>query len=370
MQFIKARLRNPSRSSRWFDLSPTSTVIHVNNKEQAGSLLATLSSLSPIENLQETRPFKDVSLVENVNGYTRRITPSKRTVALGIFVGSPELVTELGQLNDALFEVDRIELGRRLDHSRWMNFVELASSSRWGEITESLQRLTKMLPSHHAEIYKKLIDTYPPSERIKGDVYRAFSVMLNAFTPSSKTEADLLQSIRNTADRAIDFSRAKTLVKKRLPYIVCVGSHSHRTRLMSEIFRRIEAGKSSDFSDRFNNELKQYQELGDLYLDYSAGSLDIVAGRDRIGSNPALHPPQYTLKDLLTDLRLILALSRAENRFPPKLLCDLSTESSLTVEQILQAEPTGLQWIFTRMDQKNTKSSPQQRDYQLEELLY
>lgn len=369
MQFIKARLRNPSRSSQWFDLSPTSTVIHVSNKEQAGSLLTTLSSLSPIENLQETRPFKDVSLIENVNGYTRKITPSKRTVALGIFVGSPELVTELGQLNDALFEVDRIELGRRLDHSRWMNFVELASSSRWADVTESLQQLTNIHPSPHSEVFKKLLNAYPPSERIKGDVYRTFSAMLNTFTPSSKTEADLLQSMRNTAERSIDFSRAKTLVKKRLPYIVCVGSHFHRTRLMSEIFRRIETRKSSDFSDRFNNELEQYQELGDLYLDDTAGALDIVAGRERMGSDPVLPPPQYTLKDLLTDLRLILALSRAENRFPPKLLCDLSEESSFTVEQILQAEPTGLQWIFTKMDQKNTKSPPQQIEYQLEELL-
>ena len=81
------------------------------------------------------------------NGHTRRINPAKRTIALAVFNATPDLVQELSSIGDWFYETDRIEVGRRFDYSRWINFVELASSTRWSEISSDIEDLLAGRPA-------------------------------------------------------------------------------------------------------------------------------------------------------------------------------------------------------------------------------
>lgn len=85
----------------------------------------------------------------NECSYPRLLTPIKRTAALAVFAADPSLIVELGKIEPILDGLDRIEAGRRLDGSLWLNFVEIASACRWRAIDADAAQLLEDLHQQH-----------------------------------------------------------------------------------------------------------------------------------------------------------------------------------------------------------------------------
>ncbi len=181
MKLIQARIRGfgTLEESRWFDLGPHLNLFQFTDQNRKDvpflgkNFLRILQTINPTYELQTVKPFADFPKFTRQDGYTRRVIPTKRTVALAVFSATPKLVKELAAVSEWLYETDRIEVGRRLDYSRWINFVELASSTRWSEISADMlkllgqaQRLTPNLATPPADI----IQTLKPTDRIKNEL--------------------------------------------------------------------------------------------------------------------------------------------------------------------------------------------------------
>lgn len=98
------------------------------------------------------------------------VRPEKRTIVFGIFDSPPTLVRDLAAITTYLYEADQIEIGRRLDYSRWINFVEIPSSSRWSELSADIEKLSESLPGESAPPpdVRRLLQELKPTDRIKG----------------------------------------------------------------------------------------------------------------------------------------------------------------------------------------------------------
>lgn len=237
MKLVKARTRGfgPVVETGWFDLSPGLNTFYFEDLSQGFRFLQALQTINPPYSCEELAPFSDFPTHINSRGYRRRIAPEKRTVALGVFAASVDLVRELAEISPLLFETDRIEVGRRLNYSRWSNFVELASSSRWSEVSSDLTKLTTEygakvpdLKNLVLELTKKLA----PSDRIKDNLAKNLTDHLVAFQPAlgSDSTIDINELLEKTR-RHSSFLQARATVYSRLPLFNLLFFDGHSVRL-------------------------------------------------------------------------------------------------------------------------------------------
>ena len=212
--------------SSWLEVGPGLNIVHTRQSGQTAALLRALQSINPPYDLRHKDPFADFSPYTLGSRHSRRVIPAKKTAALAIFAASPRIVQELADIDPALYETDRIELGRRRDYSRWMNFVELSASSRWQEIEPLICALLSHLGPEAADAVKPLQVTMAglqATDRIKGEVATQLREQLESlrdYLPaSSQVEIDrCCQSI----DRAHHFRQAKEAVAVRLPLFLAL----------------------------------------------------------------------------------------------------------------------------------------------------
>jgi len=228
MKLIQAKLRGtgPLLESNWFELSAGLNQFHFIDKQRGTVFLRALQTLHPLVSCKKTDPFRQLPHYEKRGAHTRHIQPAKRTIALGVFGATAELAKELGLLHQSLYETDRIELGRRLDYSRWLNFVELSSSTRWKEVEAGLKELLIPLQQTYPDRYNKMltqISDLKGTDRVKDDLAGDLLSLFNFLTEQQK-DTPLFEETVALIKRDAYFQTARTVVLKRLPFLIYCNS--------------------------------------------------------------------------------------------------------------------------------------------------
>lgn len=205
----------------WLNVGKGVTFVKTDSSAQAQGLIKTLQTINPPYDLNHVDPFSDLCQFTAGNHYRKRIIAAKKTAALAIFAASPHLVKELSSLDPAFYETDRIEVGRRRDRSRWMNFIELPGAIRWGEIGPTLRKLLAQSGPEATATIEGLQNTlakFSNSDRIKGEgatELKKQAEMLRSFLP--KEVQGQLEECLFAIDRGQRFRLAKERVADFLP---------------------------------------------------------------------------------------------------------------------------------------------------------
>lgn len=231
MKLIQAKLRGtgPLIESSWIQLSNHLNQFHFPLPEKGASFLRAMQTLHPPFSCKETNPFAELPHYEKRGTHKKHIHPAKRTIALGVFGATAELVTELGVLDDNLYETDRIEIGRRLDYSCWLNFVEISSSTRWKEIKESVTQL--LLPLQHIDAQQygeaiSIINNLKGSDRVVGEIAERFLFFLKDVRNQPENNVLLTETV-TLINREAHFQTAREVVLKRLPLLIYFNSQGN-----------------------------------------------------------------------------------------------------------------------------------------------
>ncbi len=243
MILVKLRLRGLGEipQTEWVEVAAGLNLLEAQNTAQQRALVDALATINPPYQCREVEPFGDLPRQISRQGRTRRIVPHKRTIAIGVFNSNPDLVQELAKISPVLYETDLIEVGRRLDYSRWINFIELASSTRWSEIAAEVDALltTGGLDPGSAGQLRRLTETLAPTDRIKGELMTELAACLEAATTGAATdERDRLIDLLHRVLRARHFTKARAVVEKRLPLLAALDLG----RLRSWRLRRLSSG--------------------------------------------------------------------------------------------------------------------------------
>lgn len=228
MILVKLKLRGLGEIPRtdWIEVAAGLNLLEVKNGAQQRGLVDALTTISPPYQCREVDPFADLPRQISRQGRTRRIVPHRRTIAIGVFTSGPDLVQELAEISPVFYATDLIEIGRRLDYSRWINFIELASSTRWGEIAAEVDALldTGGLAPGNAEQLRRRIDTLAPTDRIKGDIMNELAACLEdaAAGAAPDDERDRLIGLLHRVLRARHFTAARAVVEQRLPLLAAL----------------------------------------------------------------------------------------------------------------------------------------------------
>lgn len=212
--------------SSWIEIGRGMNVLKTVHADQAQALARMLQTINPPYDINETDPFRHLLQYLDGPGYRRRIIPSKKTAALAIFAASPRLVRELTSIDSVYYATDRIEFGRRRDHSRWVNFIELAGSARWSEIEPTISTLLDHAGAAGEELSELLHPAIVPlrgTDRIKGPVAEILKEHLEPLWPLlPESEQEQLGQCLNAIDRADHFRQAKARASAWLPYFVLI----------------------------------------------------------------------------------------------------------------------------------------------------
>lgn len=303
MKLIQAKLRGtgPLLESNWFELSAGLNQFHFIDKHKGTTFLRALQTLHPLVTCEQTDPFKDLPHYEKRDAHTRHIQPAKRTIALGVFGATAKLVKELGLLDQNLYETDRIEIGRRLDYSRWLNFVELSSSTRWKEVEAGVKELLLPLQQTHLERYNNLltqIKNLKGADRVKDDLASHLLSFFELLEEQQKNTI-LFEETVALVKRDTNFQTARTVVLKRLPFFIYFDS-------MGEIAAPISTEQLLPIHD--------HQEL--FQLIEKTGIIDSFS-EDRVNQQKL-----SVIDKLRSGIRLSLTVSKELQRMDPIFLFD------------------------------------------------
>lgn len=352
MKLIQARIRGLGTltESRWFELSPHLNLFQFSDQKYGKNFLQTLQTINPTYAIKTVKPFAHFAEFTKQGGYTRRVNPAKRTVALAVFSATPSLVKELATVSEWFFETDRIEVGRRLDYSRWINFVELASSTRWSEISAEVHTLLDEANRLAPDLATPLVDTLRtlrPADRIKNELQDQLAHWLQNLPPELwESSRQLIEKTITAVMRAEHFQAARNIVRSRLPLFVVLGSCDpssssldqktisgsqqnsasihHLLDLISNRAKLLANESRSDeqtFIDELNEQLATLQFFGKmLRIDRSqTGVLLMIDGKPvQMSTNGSLS----SLRQMQAKACLAIASSRVVYRTEPILLFD------------------------------------------------
>lgn len=338
MKLIQARIRGLGTlmESRWFDLSPQLNLFQFpDSKGQiyGENFLRILQTINPTYAIQTVKPFASYPKFIEQDGYPRRVNPTKRTVSLAVFTATPSLVKKLGSISEWLYETDRIEVGRRLDYSRWINFVELAASTRWSEISADMQTLLDQV--QHSSPYltsplTDIISSLKPADRIKNELADQLIHWLQNLPPElQKDFHQLIEPMISAAMRADHFRTARQMVRTRLPLFVLLGSSDSDSASLHNLLQLISdrinptGKKPGDDAQTFLDELNEQLQT----LQFSGKILQLGRTPPGLSLNFAGKPMQMSAGDPLSSLSqlqakacLAIACSRLIYRTEPILL--------------------------------------------------
>lgn len=289
MQLIQFKIRGLGDipETGWIPIKPRLTIIRMNGKKATRHLMKAIQTINPPYHCKEKHPFRNFPTEITLStGQRKRIQPFKRTVVFAVFNSPPSLVTELGAMTDSLYETDRIEVGRRLDYSRWINFVELASSSRWSEVSANIEKLTNSAPLSGAgqEKVLRLMQEMKSSDRIKG---QAAQILVDWLTDirNNHSDADLIDSVIGKVGRASLYNDARRIIEQRMPLFLSSDMDNFK-KFITEGHRhqagepnRFSAVTLMDLTDNSDPDIDQLLDLMDDTIDSTKQCLCFI-GKD------------------------------------------------------------------------------------------
>ena len=232
MQLLKFRIigHQSSRQSAWIDVGEGMNILAPSTIHQAQGLLKSLQTINPPYDFHQVDPFADFPAYTQTDSYTRKIIPAKKTAAIAIYAATPALVQALAAIDPLYFESDRVEVGRRRDHSRWMNFVELPASARWSEIDEILRPLLLHLAPEAGpwrDRFQEMSQSWRDTDRLRGERAHRLSIHLQGLQALLPPQYhDQLNRCRRRVDLAAHFLQAKKVVATWLPIFYALPSTS------------------------------------------------------------------------------------------------------------------------------------------------
>ncbi len=230
MQLLKFRIPGHPLlpDSSWLEVGRGLTVLQTENPQQAQALLQMVQTINPPYDCQGINPYGKLPLRSTNPPYSRRILPAKKTAALAIFSASPELIAALTDIDPIFYETGWIELGRRRDYSRWMNFVELASSARWSEIAPlvtALLALARADANQTIDGLRAALAQWRGDDRIKETNALQLKVQLHLLrTLLPENDQPRLDPCFQAIDRAQHCKEAKDVVASRLPFFLSIAA--------------------------------------------------------------------------------------------------------------------------------------------------
>nr|WP_320009479.1 hypothetical protein [uncultured Desulfobulbus sp.] len=232
MQLLKFRIighQNFSQSA-WIDVGKGISILAPSTIHQAKGLLESLQAVNPPYDFHQLDPFADFPVSNQTDAYTRKIIPAKKTAAIAIYTAAPALVQALAAIDSLYFKTDRIEVGRRRDYSRWMNFVELPASARWSEIDEMLRPLLSHLALDAGpwrDRFQEMVQTWQHTDRLRGERAHRLSLHLQGLQALLPPQYhDQLNRCRQRVDLATHFVQAKAVAATLLPIFYALPSTS------------------------------------------------------------------------------------------------------------------------------------------------
>ena len=269
---IKLRGLGETPECGWLELDPNLTRIHFQKSASRNGFLRAVETINPPYDCAIAQPFADYPNAIKRYGYSKVISPGKRTIMMCILEAAPALVHQLADISPLFYETDKIEVGRRLDYSRWLNFIELPSSSRFSEVSTEISSLLNdsLSPEERAKIHP-CIENLKPSDRIKGSVQESLSLWLKRLMNETPEKQRLFRSLLSKVNRANHFRKARILVGDHLPLFVKIdtsdpGSHQpcSALRYLFDIFAKNLADvpphsrhKVQFFIEQVNSELRK-----------------------------------------------------------------------------------------------------------------
>jgi len=212
----------------WIDVGEGINILAPARTTQAQTLLQVLQAIHPPYDCQRVHPFASFPLYRSANAVTRKIILAKRTAVIAIYAAPSSLVEKLAAIEPLYWEVDRIEIGRRRDYSRWLNFVEIPASARWSDIAKILQPLLASLSAEEAKKFGVLshaLESLSGKERLKGERVTWFRAQIRQLHPllSTPLQVELARCLGILALNE-HFQRAKDLVFANLPLFLSLPS--------------------------------------------------------------------------------------------------------------------------------------------------
>lgn len=227
MRLLKAKAagHHVVTNSGWFRLHKVTTIIAGPSGTGKTAILRALQSINPPPAIENINPFLDYPKYIQKENYKRKVLPSKKTAAFGVFVCDDLLRSELAKIDPVFLETDRIEVGRRLDRTRWITFVEISGSSRWSELAHDMEQLKSFAVKSNLD--GGLIGQYEaitqlaPTDRVKGKIAESLSSWLgNIESCLDDSQQERFLKALFKVERAKRFQEAKKLTAEHLPLFV------------------------------------------------------------------------------------------------------------------------------------------------------
>jgi len=180
---VKVRCVEGVRDTGWFVPGRETTLICGPDNSGKTALLQALQALNPAYDIDWIKPFAEHPRTWRQDQYVRRVIPEKKTAVFMVFAAEARQVPQLAEIDADLIETDRIEVGRRLDNSRWVSFVEISASSRWREIADDMQILLDSTTEEVIGQDKDFFSRLGGSDRIQGEVANQCLTLLEKMEP-------------------------------------------------------------------------------------------------------------------------------------------------------------------------------------------
>lgn len=326
---IKVRGLPGLENTGWQLVHPQLTILQSQGDQQGLDCLRALEAINPVLDLAKNNPLKNYLRYSTLNGHTKQVAANKKTSVYGIFTATPKLIMELGKINESLYETDRIEVGRRLDLSRWISFVEIPGSSKLAELERKAAPIFKTLSPQLKDEYQTLINTWVFTDRISGRLSDELRQWWKENIPGV-SDNDLATQCLKIIELEHETNLARQLVEKRMPFTIFITPGEH----LQPPYRNFKS--SIKQPDSFFSFLQfVHRHLFQKFEDQAAAVQEeietITANLDLSFAQPQIKVTENSIyskprKDLSTCIDQILTaviLAKAAKIAPPIFLFDL-----------------------------------------------
>lgn len=224
---LKVRGLGETPETGWIKLNPSLTYFQFSSKPKGENFFKAIQTINPPYDCTTARPFSEYPQQEKAGKSAGTGISKTRTVALAVFAAEVSLIKKLATLTPILYETDLIEIGRRLNYSRWINFIEIASSTRWDEISTELENLLKTgHMSSEGTYIQGLLDTFSSTDRISGSVAETLENRLANLKQESAGLQIQITDILDKVRRSAYFTKARSIVEEHIPLFVSIQPNS------------------------------------------------------------------------------------------------------------------------------------------------
>lgn len=249
MRLIQAKVRcvEGVLDTGWFVPGRETTIIFGPPGSGKTSLLHALQSLNPLYDISREHPLVNHPKTWRQGVHTRKVLAEKKTAVFMVFSAEPRDVLALEKIDPDLIETDRIEVGRRLDYTRWTTFVEIPASSRWSEIFQEMTDLRESLVGMdnlpEAALQDSFFHELGSGDRLIGTVADDCQRWLEAIAPFMAADMrEVYQHCLHRVGRAQRFLLARQQVAQWLPLTI----HLHPGHVLQYSYSSAELFAESD----------------------------------------------------------------------------------------------------------------------------